>query len=447
VPQIPVYAGEFGAREAERLLWRAGFGPRPGEVEALAERGLRGAVRSLMRPGPERLSGPPPSVAGSPLAPTERWGHDHLWWLDRMVRSNRQLVERMTLNWHDWFATSRSGVDRAALMRKQNNVLRRNALGSFRTILTEITRDPAMLIWLSGSENTKWAPNENYAREMMELFTLGASRGYSERDVREQARALTGFRNDWDNTGPHSFRYDPEYHDAGRKRVFGRAGRYDWRDSVRLCLTHKKHPSFVVGKLWSYFIAGKPDPATARALARLYVSRRYAIRPLVAAMLQHPRFYEGARMVKPPTVYIAGLLRATRQTITEEHWTWISDLAGQMLFHPPNVAGWDESRWLDTATFRGRWVAATRATAPLVLDPDPEKTPYDSAETVETAVAKAIKFWGNPSITPATHSALARFAKEADALADKPWKRPGYLILRQNALRMLVATSPDMQTC
>ena len=444
---FPVFAGKFGVREAERLLWRAGFGPRLGEAEALAARGLRGAVLSLTRPGPEQLEGPAPTVDGASLTPSEEWGHDHLWWLDRMVRSNRQLVERMTLNWHDWFATSRSGVDRAGLMLKQNELLRRNALGSFRKILTEITRDPAMLIWLSGSENTKWAPNENYAREMMELFTLGANRGYSERDVREQARALTGFRNDWDDTGPHSFRYDSEFHDTGRKRVFGGVGRYDWRDSVRLCLTHKKHPSFVVGKLWSYFIPGKPDRATARALAQLYVTRRYAIRPLVEAMLQHPRFYEGARMVKPPAVYIAGLLRATGQTITEEHWTWISDIAGQMLFHPPNVAGWDESRWLDTATFRGRWVAATRAVAPIALDPDPAKTPYDSAETIETAVAKAIEFWGNPSVTPTSHSALVRFAKEADALADTRWKRASYPILRQNALRMLVATSPDMQTC
>jgi uncharacterized protein (DUF1800 family) len=444
VPSIPVYAGEFGLREAERLLWRAGFGPRPGDVQALAERGLRGAVRSLTRPGPERLTGPAPAVRLS----SERWGHDHLWWLDRMVRSNRQLVERMTLNWHDWFATSRAGVDSSALMRRQNDLLRRNALGSFRTILTEITRDPAMLLWQSGAENTKWSPNENYAREMMELFTLGASRGYSERDVRQQARSLTGFRNDWDDgVGPHNFRYDREFHDTGRKRIFGRAGRYDWRDSVRLCLTHRKHPSFVVGKLWSYFIPGKPDRATARSLARLYIRRRYAIRPLVEAILLHPRFHEGPRMVKPPAVYIAGLLRGTGQGIAEEDWTWIADMAGQMLFLPPNVAGWDETRWLDTATFRGRWVAANNALGPKALDPDPDRTAYDSSETPDEAVAKALRFWGNPALTPTTRAALQRFANEADALTDQRWERETYPIIRQNALRILVATSPDMQTC
>jgi len=327
-------------------------------------------------------------------------------------------------------------------------LLRRNALGSFRKILTEITRDPAMLLWLSGAENTKWAPNENYAREMMELFTLGANRGYRERDVREQARALTGFRNDWDDgVGPHNFRYDSEFHDTGRKRVFGGAGKYDWRDSVRLCLTHRKHPSFVVTKLWSYFVPGTPDRATARALCRLYVGGRYAIRPLVEAILLHPQLYEGPRMVKPPAVYIAGLLRATGQGIAEEDWTWISDMAGQMLFHPPNVAGWDESRWLDTATFRGRWVAANNALGPTALDPDPDETVYDATETPDAALAKALAFWGNPALTPTTRAALLRFANQADALTDERWKQKTYPIIRQNALRILVATSPDLQTC
>jgi hypothetical protein len=122
-------------------------------------------------------------------------------------------------------------------------------------------------------------------------------------------------------------------------------------------------------------------------------------------------------------------------------------MAGQMLFHPPNVAGWDESRWLDTATFRGRWVAANNTLGPSALNPDPDKTPYDSAETPETAVARALEFWGHPTVTPATHSALLQFANEAHALADQRWKRRSYPILRQNALRILVATSPDLQTC
>jgi uncharacterized protein (DUF1800 family) len=188
---VPVYRGRFGRAEAERLLWRAGFGPRPGEADALARKGLRGAVLSLTRPPAERLRGPSPRVDGKPLRPTEEWSHDHLWWLDRMVRSNRSLVERMALVWHDWFATVKDAAPER-LMLGQNALFRRQALGSFEDLLLGVTRDPAMLLFLSGSDNTKWEPNENYARELMELFTLGAGRGYTERDVREHARALTG---------------------------------------------------------------------------------------------------------------------------------------------------------------------------------------------------------------------------------------------------------------
>ncbi len=195
---VAVYKGPFGREQAERLLWRAGFGPRKGEAASLAKLGLDGAVRSLTHPKGEKWVGPAPhDDKGRRLAPADAWGHDHLWWLDRMVRTSRPLVERMTLVWHDWFATSLAGVGSQKLMLEQNKLLRSLSLGSFEKLLKEITRDPAMLLWLSGTQNTKWSPNENYGRELMELFTLGAGRGYTERDVREQARALTGFESSW----------------------------------------------------------------------------------------------------------------------------------------------------------------------------------------------------------------------------------------------------------
>ena len=441
---LPAYRGRFGPAEAERLLWRAGFGPRPGEAEALARRGLGGAVRSLVRPGAERLVGPVPRTDDGPVSPGDAWGHEHLWWLDRMARTSRPLVERMTLNWHDWFATSTAEV-KPTLMLRQNELLRRRGLGSFETLLLEITRDPAMLVWLSGNENTKWAPNENYAREMMELFTLGAGRGYTEKDVREQARALSGWRSEWkEGVGETNFRFDPKQHDDGVKRVFGKRGRFDWRDSVRLCVAHRKHPSFFVGKLWGYFIPVPPPTRDRRSLERLYVARGHAVRPVVEAILRHPLLYEGPRMVKPPAVYVAGLLRGSGRGVDTDAWTWIADLAGQRLFAPPNVAGWDETRWLDTATVRGRWIAANEAIGQArMLDPDPDKTPYDVNETPAQAVARALEFWGNPAVTDRTRARLEAFAGRA--VGDKPWKRETYPILRQNALRMLVATSPDLQ--
>src|SRR5581483_5411247 len=190
---VPVYKGAFGPEQAERLLWRAGFGPRPGEDEALAKKGLHGAVESLVRPnGPDRLVGKPPAVDGHPIAPKDAFGHDHLWWLDRMVRTSQPLVERMTLVWHDWFATSNETVGSQRIMLQQNELFREIGLGSFEGLAMRVTINPAMLLYLNGLNSIKGAPNENYARELMELFTLGVDAGYTERDVREQARALTG---------------------------------------------------------------------------------------------------------------------------------------------------------------------------------------------------------------------------------------------------------------
>jgi uncharacterized protein (DUF1800 family) len=440
---VSVYKGRFGPAQAERLLWRAGFGPRPGEAEKLARKGLKGAVESLTRPPKEKLSGPAPKDDdGRPLAPADAWGHDHLWWLDRMVRSNRPLVERMTLVWHDWFATSNDGVAAQRLMIHQNQMFRKHALGTFSELLIRVTRDPAMLLWLSGSENTKDAPNENFARELMELFTLGADRGYTEDDVREQARALTGFQNDWDDgVGPNNFRFDPEQHDKGVKKILGRKGNFDWRDSCRLCIEHKNHPSFFVEKLWSYFIPVPPSKKTRIALQRLYVREHYKIRPVVEAILKHPTFYRGPRMVKPPVVYLAGLLRGMKRGIDTDNWTWLSYLMRQQLFRPPNVAGWEDDRWLDTGSWRARWMTAGHAVRGRELETD---QPYEP-DTPADAVQRAIEFWGSPRISSATRARLVAFAERVDRGANQNWKRRQYPILRQNALRVLVATSPDLQ--
>jgi uncharacterized protein (DUF1800 family) len=445
VPQLAVYRGSFDAAHAERLLWRAGFGPRKGEAEKLARLGLDGAVRTLTHPGPERFVGPAPKDdKGRPLAPYDAWGHDHVWWLDRMVRTSRPLVERMALVWHDWFATSNDGVGSQKLMLDQNALFRTHGLGSFRDLLLSVTRDPAMLLWLNGSDNTKWLPNENYAREMMELFTLGAGRGYTEADVRQQARALTGFRNDWrQGVGSVNFRYDPQRHDTGVKTIFRRRGAFTWKDSVRLAVAQPAHPSFFVDKLWSYFVAGAPDAATQRTLAELYVSSGHAVRPVVAAILKHPALYDGGRLVKSPAVYTAGLLRRIGRPIDTTSWTWIGAMAGQQLFYPPNVAGWDDARWLDTATWRGRWWTAQNVLRPYALDPGKASQPYDPAALLDGALG----FWNHPALSSHTRAALLRFAQQALADAGKEsWKRRQYPVMTQNALRQLIAVSPDLQT-
>src|SRR5215475_5045587 len=441
---VPVYRGHFGKPQAERLLWRAGFGPRPGEAERLATDGLHGAVHKLTNPGRERLKGPKPhDDDGHPLAPFDAWGHDQLWWLDRMVRTSRPLVERMTLVWHDWFATSED-VSNARLMIGQNQLFRRHALGSFSTLLQDVTKDPAMLLWLSGTDNTKDSPNENYGREVMELFTIGADRGgYTERDVREQARALTGWRNDWnDNLGPVNFRFDKRRHDDGVKRIFGKRGHFDWKDSCRLCVHHPLHPSFFVTKMWSYFIPVPPKTGTRRSLQRIYVRSGYKVEPVVEAILRHPALYTGPRMVKPPAVYLAGLLRGLGRGTDTEAWTWLLSLAGQQLFYPPNVAGWDDSRWLDTATWRGRWGIAQYALQRHALEPGKATAAADA----DALVKNALRFWKYPALTPKTNHALTQFAKDAihDA-GSADWKRKQYPPMVLNGLRHLIAVSPEFQ--
>jgi uncharacterized protein (DUF1800 family) len=441
---VAVYKGPFGHEQAERLLWRAGFGPRKGEVAALAKLGFDGAVRSLTHPRGEKFVGPAPhDDKGRALAPADAWGHDHLWWLDRMVRTSRPLVERMTLVWHDWFATSVDGVGSQKLMLKQNRLLRRLSLGSFETMLQEITRDPAMLLWLSGTQNTNRSPNENYGRELMELFTLGVGNGYTERDVREQARALTGFENDWKRgVGAHNFRFESDRHDAGTKRIFGKTGAFDWQDSVQLCLHHKQHPSFFVDKLWRYFIPTTPDAGTRRSLESLY-RKDLQILPVVDAILRHPALFTGPRMVKPPAVYTAGMLRALGRGIDTQAWAWLSSGSGQRLFMPPNVSGWDDERWLDTATFRGRWDVANYATQPYSLtDKQAASLPGEPKALVDGALA----FWGSPTIRPETRAALVGFATKAMSDADAKWKQTSYRFLVANGLRQLIAVSPDLQT-
>ena len=435
---------QFGEEEAARLLWRAGFGPAPGQAAHLASLGLERAVRSLTHPASQRLAGPRPrDEKGDPLAPRDAWGHDHCWWLDRMVRTQAPLVERMTLVWHDWFATSKGGAPQK-LMLRQNALLRRHALGNFEELALEITRDPAMLLWLNGTANSKWSPNENYARELQELFCLGADQGYTEHDVREIARALTGFRNDWGGAGPSRFRYDPTLHDARAKRIYGRRGRWGWQDAVKLVVHHRDHPAFLARKLWSAFIPTPPPAATARALERLYTRGDRRVGPLVEAILRHPHLYEAdRRMTKPPVVQAAGMLRATGRGIDTDAWAWICDLAGQLLFAPPNVSGWDERRWLDTATFRARWLMATRICEPAALDP---KAKPDVPSEPVALVARALGFWGDPPLSATTRSGLERYAAGALAAAHAGWEREQFPVLVVNALRMLIAVTPDELT-
>lgn len=440
------YQGSFGTAQAVRLLHRAGFGPTPGQAEHLVSLGLVGAVQSLTRPsGSPHLNGPAPrDDDGNPLAPGDAWGHDHLWWLDRMVRSDQPLVERMALVLHDWFATSNANVSRTQQMIDQSNLFRARCFGSFLDLFKAVTVDPAMLQWLNGNENYKWAPNENYAREMMELFSLGADRGaYSEDDIREAARALTGWRNDWSSElGAHNFRFEPKWHDTGSKTVFGKAGNWGWEDACRLCVEHPLHPSFFVEKLWSYFVPAPPSAATRDRLVSTYTGSGWQIRPVLEAILTSPELYEGPPMVKPPVVHLASMLRALGRGIDTEAWIWLCDMAGQQLFWPPNVSGWDDNRWLDTSTMRARWLMVTYALEEIA--PDTWNGTYSTTETPDEALAKAVASWGSPALRAEHRAELLDLAKRSESLIVANWQKGPYRAMRQNALLQLIGVSPDL---
>jgi hypothetical protein len=206
-----------------------------------------------------------------------------------------------------------------------------------------------------------------------------------------------------------------------------------------------KHPSFLVGKLWGSFVAVPPDASTERTLERIYVQSRYRIRPLLEAILRHPLLYEGPRLVKPPVVHTAGMLRALGTGLVNgEVWAGLGQAAGQRLFYPPDVGGWDDSRWLDTATFRGRWQLAAQVLTPLALSPGAPAAdqPSDPGPLLDRALA----FWGRPTVTPETAAALRGWAAAALADATTTAARRQVSVMVENALRQLVAVSPDYMT-
>ncbi|HEY2052565.1 MAG TPA: DUF1800 domain-containing protein [Solirubrobacterales bacterium] len=442
------YAGAFGVPQATRLLSRAGFGPAPGQVAALSSLGMVAAVQSLTRPsGPATLSGPAPTDdEGDPLAPADIWGHDHLWWLDRMIRTDQPLVERMALVFHDWFATSEGGVSKAQQMIDQSNLFRSACFGSFLDLFKAVTVDPAMLQWLNGAENVKGAPNENYAREMMELFSLGADRGaYTEDDIREQARALTGWTYEWSSAlGTYNFHFEARRHDAGVKTVFGQTGNWNWEDACRLCTENPYHPSFFVEKLWSYFVGAPPAAATRERLISTYVGSGIEIRPVLEEILMSPDFYEGPPMVKPPVVHLASMLRATGRYIDTSAWVWLCEEAGQQLFWPPNVAGWDDTRWLDTSRMRARWNVVDFVLDGISVDAWDDEKPYSETETAEEALARALAAWGYPELRPEHSAELLDFARRTEGLITATWEKGPYRALRLNALLQLIGVSPDL---
>jgi uncharacterized protein (DUF1800 family) len=364
----------LGAEDARHLLARTGFGPTAAEVAAFAPLTRTAAVERLLAGTHSVARLPPPAavLAQEPVrfpgpnatieerrAFNQRNTREGLelraWWIQEMLTTPSPLTERMTLFWHNHFVSSQQKVRFARLMHGQNVVLREHALGSFAALLHAAAKDPAMLVYLDVAQNRRGEPNENFAREVMELFTLGEGR-YAQQDVKEAARAFTGWSVDRE-TGRFVFRRG--MHDAGEKSVLGRRGRFDGDAVLDALLAQEATAEHIVGKLWKEFVSPDPDAAQVRRIAAEFRRSDYAIKAVLRELLTADAFYAGENrgvLVKSPVELVVGALRQLELSPSDGlPFAIVASGMGQNLFSPPNVKGWPGGEsWINASTLLAR---------------------------------------------------------------------------------------------
>ncbi|MBS0307438.1 MAG: DUF1800 domain-containing protein [Proteobacteria bacterium] len=313
------------------------------------------------------------------------------WWLHEMLTTPSPLSERMTLFWHNHFVSSQQKVHYTQLMYRQNLLLRRNALGNFGSMLHEVSRDPAMLIYLDGAKNRKGAPNENFAREVMELFTLGEGH-YSEQDIKEAARAYTGWSIDPENG---EYKWRPFAHDDGIKTVLGKSGNFNGDDVLDILLAQPACAEFIVGKLWREFVSPDPDPVEVKRIAARFRDSGYEIKVALRELFLSPAFWSAknrATLVKSPVELVVGTLRQFDFGYDDPlPFTFAVAQLGQNLFDPPNVKGWPGGDdWINSSTLLARKSVLER----LFRAIDPAGRPQMAAMRRETQELGKVKGQG-----------------------------------------------------
>lgn len=363
----------WDARAVEHLYNRAGFGVRSDEIREALRRSPEEVVDSLLHGGREVE---PPHLVQESTADTMEMGdlsreqrrraralrkredlaqlHDHeRWWVERMVRHDDPLRDRMTLFWHGLFATKYQTVKRSYDLIQQHRMLREGALGNYGDLLRGIVRDPAMIRFLDNEKNKKGAPNENLARELMELFSLGEG-NYTEIDVREVARALTGESRD--ALGNHV--YNAKHHDGGEKTVLGETGRHGADEVVEILLRQSACSRYISRRILTYLEGVEPDELRLAEYAAFLEEQEYELRPFLRRLLLDPRFYRdevvGAR-VSSPLDYYVGLTRRLSIELEPRVLLAAAEQLDQDLFEPPSVKGWDEGlAWITTGSLLQR---------------------------------------------------------------------------------------------
>jgi uncharacterized protein (DUF1800 family) len=275
----------------------------------------------------------------------------NLLWLDEMINGEAQLREKMSLFWHGHFACR---VINIYFQQQLINTIRANALGDFGDLLRAVSKSPAMLSFLNNQQNKKQHPNENFAREVMELFTLGRG-NYTEQDIKEAARAFTG----WGFNGRGEFVNRPFLHDSGTKIIFGNTGNFNGDDVIDLLLERKETAVFITSKIYKYFVNTVPDSNLINELANEFYQSGYSIEQLLQKMFTAPWFYKDENIgskIKSPIELLAGIRRFIPIDIeNEEMQLLIQRALGQVLFYPPNVAGWPAGKnWIDSSSLMFR---------------------------------------------------------------------------------------------
>ena len=374
-------AAPLGADDARHLLTRAGFAPPESEVKKIAVLTREEAVERLLAAAASSSSASTaapawvnesverPARLGA-MSEDERRAFQQrealrnfelkTWWMTQMLQTSAPLAERMTLFWHNHFVSSVQKVRSPQLMYRQNLLLRQHALGNFGVLLHAAAKDPAMLIYLDAATSRKGQPNENFAREVMELFTLGEGH-YTEGDIKEVARAFTGWSVDRDDNAAFVMRR--MQHDDGVKTVFGRSGDFDGDAVLDILLVQPAAAEFIVQKMWREFVS--PDvnaPAARSEIARIasaFRASRYDIQTALRGIFTSPRFYapeNRAVLVKSPVELVAGTVRQFSIRYTDPlPFAMVAAGLGQNLFAPPNVRGWPGGEaWINSTTLLAR---------------------------------------------------------------------------------------------
>jgi len=394
--------------DARHLLNRTGFGATDAEIRGYVGMTREDAARKLLAathgqavtpaPGWTSARGPLRYPRGGEKASAEErrvFQQEQLrkglelrgWWLEEMLTTSSPLTERMTLFWHNHFASGQQKVRFAELMYRQNVTLRANALGNFGVLLHAIARDPAMVIYLDNAQNRKGTPNENFAREVMELFTLGEGR-YSEQDIKEAARAFTGWSLDRESG---EFMFRRFIHDYGTKTVLGRSGNLDGDDVLDILLAKPETAQFITRKLWREFISPDPDEAEVERIAARFRNSGYDIKIALYAVFTSDAFYARQNrgvLVKSPIDLVVGTLHDfdMRPGLPVPFAVAAAGM-GQNLFSPPNVKGWPGGEaWINASTLLARKQFLDR----LFRADDPSARMETSAMLTPTTLPKAV---------------------------------------------------------